>query len=171
MKTPRFLFCCVAALGALVTNAAPAADALQLKLGGWNTTYKTQSSMPGLPPGFESMPAEQRAKMEAALRKAWQPRTHQSKTCLTKADLAQMVKDPDGDGKCKYSKVTRSPERYEADMVCDEGRSGHVLFEAPALDKVIGKIVMHMPTSKGEGTTTIDITGQWAQASCKGHDD
>ncbi len=171
MKPPRILVCCAAALGALVTNAAPAADALQLKLGGWNTTFKTQSSMPGLPPGFENMPADKRAKMEAALQKAWQPRTHQAKTCLTKADLAQMAKGPDGDGKCKYSKVKSSPGHYEAEMVCEAGRSGHVLFEAPTPDKVVGKIVMHMPTSKGEGTTTIDIAGQWASASCKGHDD
>ena len=126
--------------------------------------------MPGLPPELANMPPEQRARMQAALRKAWQPRTHQSKTCLTQADLAQMVKGSGDDDQCKYSQVKRSAERYEAEMTCDGGRSGHVLFEAPASDRVVGKIVMRVPTSKGQGTVTIDIDGRWASASCKGHD-
>jgi len=147
------------------------AQAIAAKTGGWEMTYKTQTDMPGLPPELESMPAAQRAKMEAALRESWKPRTHNAKTCLTKADLAEMAKGPDDSGDCKYSNVKVSSTRWEADMACGGGRTGRAVLNAPSSDRVTGTVIMRIPTSKGDGKSTMELSGRWASASCKGYDD
>lgn len=154
--------------------AAPA-QSMNVKAGGWETTYTTRADLPGMPLEMEKMmerltPA-QRAKSEAQFRESWN-QTSMAKTCLTKSDLAEMAKGPDDDNSsCKRANVKVSSTRWEADMNCEHGRSGHAVFNAPSSNKVSGNIVMRMPTSKGDGKTTIEISARWASASCKGYDD
>lgn len=147
------------------------AQAIAVKTGGWDMTYKTQTDMPGLPPELEKMAPAQRAKMEAALRESWKPRSHAAKTCLTKADLAQMAKGPDDEGGCKYSNVKVSSSRWEGDVTCGGGRTGRAVLDAPSPDRVNGTVIMRIPTSKGDGKSTMELSGRWASASCKGFDD
>jgi hypothetical protein len=150
---------------------AVSAQALAVKTGGWEMTYKTQSDMPGMPPEVEKMAPAQRTKTEAALREAWKPRTATAKTCLTKTDLAEMAKGQDDSGDCKYSNVKVTGTRWEADMACGNGRTGRTVLNASSSDRVSGTVIMRIPTSKGDGKSTMEISGRWASASCKGYED
>jgi hypothetical protein len=159
------------AAAACVTAQTVSAQAIAVKTGGWEMTYKMQADMPGLPPELEKMAPAQRTKMEAALRESWKPRTHNAKTCLTKADLAEMAKGPDDSESCKYSNLKISSTRWEGDMTCAGGRTGRAVLNAPSPDRVNGTVTMRIPTSKGEGKSTMELSGRWASASCKGYED
>ena len=156
---------------ALLASAAGVHAQTSLKLGGWDATYKTQVDGASLPASVEKMPPAQRAKMEAVLREAWKPRTRVHKTCLTKADLQEMAKGPDSDDECKYNKLRKSANGWEADMKCSDGRTGHAVFEATSAERYSGHIVQQLPAGKGRGTLNVDISARWASASCKGYDD
>lgn len=157
-------------LAALAAFGAQAQE-LKLKTGGWQTTYKMQGQMQRLPESIEKMPPEQRAKMEAAMQRAMAPKERVHKTCLTKDDLAQMARDPDGDGQCKYSNVKRSASLYEADMTCPEGRKGHIRVEAQSSERVSGTVTQSLSGASGQGQHRMEFSGRWASASCKGYDD
>jgi len=156
-----------------LTTCAPlaAAQAPHIKIGGWSTTAKRQGHLPGLLLALKDAPPDVRARLEPAMRKAWEePRTDVSKGCLTKADLTDWAKHAGTDDDCTYSNVKTSATSWEADMVCAEGRTGHFRVETPSPERIIGKMVVKIPTTKGPGTVTIDLDGRWVSASCKGFD-
>lgn len=166
--TMRSLMTCALALAAC--SALPArAQTLNLKTGGWQSSYKVEGQMQRLPESIEKMPPAQRAQMEAAMRDIQKGRTY--KVCLTKQDLADMARDPDGDETCKHSNVKRSASVYEADMSCPEGRSGHVRLEALSSEKVAGVMTQKMSGRSGQGQLRMEFSARWASASCKGYDD
>jgi len=151
--------------------AAASAQALQMRIGGWEMVYQVQGSGGGLPPGAGKLTPQQRAKLEAAMNAGARPRTSTAKVCLTKQDLEQLARDPEGDGRCTYSNVQRSASRWEGDMRCDEGRTGHALFEAHGGDRVSGSVTQQIPTDTGKRVVQMEVSGRWASASCKGYED
>lgn len=166
--TMRHLMTCALALAA--GSVLPLyAQTLNLKTGGWESSYKVEGQMQRLPAEVEKMPPAQRAAMEAALRDLRKGNTY--KVCLTKQDLADMARDPDGDATCKHSNVKRSASVYEADMTCPEGRSGHVRIEALSSEKIAGVVTQKMSGRSGQGQMRAEFSARWASASCKGYDD
>lgn len=163
--TMRHLMTCALALATMCTQA----QTLNLKTGGWESTYKVEGQMQRLPESVEKMPPAQRAKMEAALRDIKKGRSF--KVCLTKQDLAAMARDPDGDEACKYSNVKRSGSVYEADMTCSEGRSGHMRLEALSSEKIAGVMTQKLTGQSGQGQLRMEFSSRWASASCKGYED
>jgi Protein of unknown function (DUF3617) len=161
-----------AAALALTTSAALAAAQMpNIKTGGWNTTTKRRGTLPGLLLALQDAPPDVRARLEPAMRKAWEePRTNSFKGCVTRADLADWAKHSGADDDCTYSNVKTSATSWEADAVCAEGRTGHFRVETPTPERIIGRMVMKVPTTKGPGTVNIEFDGRWASASCKGFD-
>lgn len=162
--THRSLSACALALATLCAQA----QTLNLRTGGWESTYKVEGQVQRLPESVEKMPPAQRAAMEAAMRDVRKGRSY--KTCLTKQDLAAMARDPD-DETCKYSNVKRSASVYEADMSCSEGRSGHMKLEALSSEKVAGVMTQKLSGQSGQGQLRMEFSSRWASASCKGYED
>ena len=160
-----------AALAAGALPRAAHAQAIQMKTGGWDMSYTRSAEMKGLPPGLENLPPEKRAKVEAALRESGKPKTEAAKVCLTKADLAEMAKGPDRDEDCRYENVKVSGTHWSGDTVCKSGVTGHTDLDAPSPDRVSGKSVMKIPSSKGPSRVDLAIEGRWASASCKGYEE
>ena len=160
---------------ALASLAASAGEPLNVKLGRWemNTTVATSGSM--IPPALlAQMPAEQRARIEAAMkqRAAGGSHTTSNKTCVTKEDLnrgkfeAGKGEDPKN---CQYRVVTQTATRMESHFQCtgDAARSGEMKFEALSPERIKGAIQVSTP----DGKMTMEFSGHWLAASCAGADD
>lgn len=159
-------------LSASILLAAGKYQPLNVKLGTWETVYT--STVSGAPPisqeMLDKMTAEQRARFEAAMSKmaSGAPRTHTSKTCLTKERLE---KDPFNNRKsCTETVLTSTGSKMEVHEVCAEEDAqfdSRVRIEATDSENVKGWV---QSTVTGSGKTMNvngTFTSKWIGAACK----
>lgn len=146
-RHPRSL---LVAAGCIVLAMPVASQPADLRMGGWNVTMAM--AMPGQA-----------------------PRTSELKTCVTREDVDSLrMFNPEES--CKLSQVQRSAQRLSAHQTCKRPDGGtsesdfEVRFDGPAAYAMSS--TMRPGTGKGAGSTIkLEMTGRWAQASCKGFDD
>jgi hypothetical protein len=129
------------ALALLLTPFAIGAQGMNLKVGAWEMTH-----------------------MGSGL-----PRPIVEKTCVTKADLAQLASGPDkdDDSDCKYVKPpTASGDRWIGDKQCTDGRKVRAEIVAETPERVKGTITASNP--RGGPTMVLETSGRWLGASCAG---
>ncbi len=125
------------------TTSTVGAQVLNLRPGGWDITVKERS-------GGGAVMAT-------------------TKTCLTKEDLdigAVFRKNEDAEG-CKTTLGVRSTTRVTGTIVCTGSDASRSTYE----------IVAHTPETmtmktrtEGADSGTVEVTGRFASASCKGYD-
>lgn len=91
------------------------------------------------------------------------------KECITKADLAQFSNGPDKDedADCKDTKPpTIAGKTWSGEKTCPGGRKVSAQFTAETPERVKGTIAIQ--PGNGQKPTTVQISGKWLMASCKG---
>jgi len=143
------------------------AEPLDVKLGLWETTSTTDmSGMPVPAEVLKSMPPENRARFEAAMkaRQAAGPKSHTEKTCLTKEDLNRPFDKSDSDKNCKNTTVsaTRTHAEYKIECTGEDAHTGMMRMEALSRESI--KATMKM--NAGNGAVTNEMTLKWVAADC-----
>jgi hypothetical protein len=167
MNTSRMPIVLGVALMLISTTAL--AEPLDVKLGLWETTtIIATTGMPVPPQVLNSMSPEQRARMEAVMKKRQldgpKSRTHQS--CLTKGKLDRPFANDEDEKNCTRTAVTDTRTRKEYRLECKgpEPRTGEARFEAVSPERVRGDFKMNT----GNGVVTMEMTGKWIAADCRG---
>jgi hypothetical protein len=130
----------VAAL--VCVSLGTSAQISQLRTGTWEMTYKSNAL----------------------------PRPVIDKSCVTKADIAELTSGPDKDDSddCKNARPpTVAGKVWSADRVCNDGRKVHAEFTAESPERVKGLITSTAAKSGGQ-PISVDIAGRWLNASCAG---
>jgi Spy/CpxP family protein refolding chaperone len=166
----KLSICLAALVAATAATAMAQVSALNVKLGLWEITSRSQSS--GAPAiDTSKMTADQRARIEAAMKargSAGQtPRTR--KTCITKEKLASDgFQEQSPDSSCKKTMVTRTATVEEMKIECtgERASTSQVRFEAASPDTVNG--TMKVTTTRNGAQMGIDIaiSGKWLGADC-----
>ena len=165
------------ALGVIMLSscAALAADKIQplnVKLGLWETTMTTQmSGMPPIPPeALAHMTPEQRAQMEAAMgAQGGQPKTHTTKSCMTKEKLEEGTTFGEDRPNCKRNVVSSTGSKAEVHMECaDKDMKTDATVRIEALNPANVKGSMQMESSGGGHTMNMNsnFTSKWIGADC-----
>lgn len=159
---------CAASL-ALLPLLPAQADPMNLKLGLWESTQTTQMSGSPIPEAaLQKMTPEQRARVEAAMKKreAMGPRTHVIRSCLTQEKLERpFVRNEDEDpGHCRRTVVTATRTVHEYRFQCStpEERTGVMRLEAQSSERVTGTLKM----KSAHGSVSMQLDGHWVAASC-----
>ncbi len=172
MNRPTVRLALFALAGLLLATPGPAsAQALNIKLGLWETTTTIQMS--GAPPiDTSKMTPEQRARimgaLEASRKRGATPHTRRS--CMTKDKLAKDLLQDKNDRSCKETVIASSSTAFAVRMACSsEGggtSSGEWHFEATTPEQVtaIGQFTIEKAGNKMTSTST--LTGKWLGASC-----
>ena len=163
----------VLAVVVIAGYAALAADKIQplnVKLGLWETTSTTQmSGMPPIPPeALAHLTPEQRAKIEASMGAEGQPKTHTTKSCMTKEKMEKAMFGEERQN-CKRTVVTSTGSKAEVRLDCDQQgmkTSGTVRVDAVDSENVKGSVKAE---STGGGNTmkvNSNFTSKWLSADC-----
>jgi hypothetical protein len=159
----------------LMCAAAFAADVapLDVKAGEWETTVNTQGAgaiaAAAIPPDVLSkMSPDQRAKVEAALKQANQPKTTVSRKCVKKEDLSKPL-TLGNNRTCKETLVDSSRTKQEVHVDCDDkgGKvSGTVRVEALSSENI--KVDMQFTVAMNGQTMSMNntATAKWLGAAC-----
>ena len=156
----------------LVATTSASAAPLNVRLGLWESTTTTESS--GMPPiDTSSVPPEQRARIEAMLKKrqAQGPRTLVFKTCLTKEKLER---DPFANSaqrgeSCSTHMISQSSTHWQGKTVCTgNGRQREVTINYSALsrERVKGTIRVRLSGAGREMEIHGTIAGKWLGPDC-----
>jgi hypothetical protein len=154
--------------GVLVLATAFAASGLNVKTGLWEVTYTSKIEGSLIPKSvLDSMPPEQRAKMEQAMaaRAAGPPKAHKSQTCVTAEDLAKGAFDAEPEANCKNTLVSQSATHQEVKFECQEDgetRTGHMTVDVLSSETMKGNI--EIVTENGKVST--QLNGKWIGAKC-----
>jgi hypothetical protein len=151
------------------TLPVQAAEPMDLKLGLWETSVTTKMSGSLMPESaLKQMSPEQRARMEAAMKKreADGPKTHTTRTCLTKEKLNRPFEKQGeaGNGNCKNTIVTatRTVQDYKIQCTGPEARSGVMHMEATSRESF--KSTVKMTSSRN--TVNVELNGRWVASDC-----
>jgi hypothetical protein len=166
----KLSICLAALVAAAAATAMAQVSSLNVKLGLWEITSKSQSS--GAPAiDTSKMTPEQRARIEAAMKargSAGQaPRSRQ--TCITKEKLAKDgFQEESPDPSCKRTIVTRTATVEEMKIECtgERASTSQVRFEASSPDSINGTMKMTMVRSGAPMSIDVAITGKWLGAAC-----
>lgn len=154
----------------LATPLASFAASLNTRTGAWEMTTTTATAGVPIPAdALAKMPAEQRAKLEAAMKaRAGRNNTHVYQTCVTQADLDQnrMLKSDDDD-KCSRKIVSSSPGKVIMEGVCPapHASTSRVTIESTSPDRVVASMDVMQGSN---GKIHVDVKGRWLGASCAG---
>jgi hypothetical protein len=173
----------MAALAVLFLTRSHAADAikpLDLKLGLWETTTKTE--MPGMPAmptmpqlseeTLAKLPPAQRAQLEARMKAgggAGGPRNAAVKSCITKESLARGANFAQSDNSCTSTVINSSSTKQEIHMECARGQnkmSGDATFERVDTEHVKGTIVMKSAEGAAPINMKMSFDTKWVSADC-----
>lgn len=157
----------------LCGTAAWAAE-FDVRPGLWDMTTTTQMS--GLPPipNFDQIPAEQRARIEAAMKNVTGPHTNTTKTCVTKEGIEKAIAQASSNSrnKCDPKIVSMTASKVVMHIECTPDAknaaktSGDMTLERQDPEHVTGTGTMK---STGSGHT-MDIkwtmTGKFVSAEC-----
>jgi hypothetical protein len=153
----------------LATHPALAAEPMDLKLGLWETTVTTNISGSPMPESaLKQMSPEQRARIEAAMKKreAQGPRSHTTRSCLTKEKLNRPFEkqgEP-ANSNCKNTIVTatRTVQEYKIQCTGPEAHSGVMHMEAQSPERFKSTVKMNSSRS----TINVELNGHWVGADC-----
>jgi len=164
----------VLAVVLLSPMAAWAADQFDIKPGLWD--FSTTVQMNGLPPipNFDQMPAEQRARIEAAMKNMGGPRTTTVKSCVTKESVQQAIAKASSnrDNNCSQKLINMSSSKVELHMECapekgDMKMTGDVNIDRKDAEHIAGTGAMK---STGGNGRTMDVkwsmTGTFVSSDC-----
>jgi Protein of unknown function (DUF3617) len=157
-------------IAALAAPMMPFAASLNAKPGAWEMTTTTVTAGMSIPAdALAKMPAEQRARMEAALQaRAGRNSTQVHKSCVTQDDLDQsrMLKS-ENDGRCSRKVTSALPGKVVMEQVCPvpQPSISRITMEAPSTESLVASIDINQGT---RGTVHVDIKGRWLTASCAG---
>ena len=154
----------------LALGAAAFTETLNVKPGLWEVVTTTQSS--GLPPiDLSKLPAEQRAKIEAAMKQemAKQATPKTTRECMTKEKIEnELFKDKDLDPSCRRTSVVANRAVQEFKIECGKNQqkmTGTMRFEAVNPENVKGAV--KVVTEGGRPfTATSTFAARWLGASC-----
>ena len=157
--------------------------AIDVKTGEWEYTVTTQ--MTGLPQSAQQlpsipaeqlakMPPDQRAKIEAALKRAGamtggKPSTTTSKSCIRKEDLAKMIPNGNRDQSCKITLVSSSRTKQELKMDCEQNggkQTGTVVVEALSSESTKFSLQMAADQDGHAMNMSVNGTSKWLGATC-----
>jgi uncharacterized protein DUF3617 len=145
------------------------AETLNVKLGTWETTSVSSASGMHVPEAqLQQLPPEQRQKIEAMLkqREAEGPKTHTSRSCLTKEKLEKFFDETGQDEKsCKRSSVVATATRQQATIECAGKHPAKGELHAEALSREHVKGGMKMATEMGN--MTVEFESKWISAACE----
>jgi hypothetical protein len=173
MKTAILAFLTV--LSPLISRAADEIKIFDVKPGLWETTSKSELSMPAMPAmpqipeeSLAKMPPEQRARVEAMMKgRAGGPQTNTSRSCVTKESLkrgfGQMEKS------CSYKVVNSSGDKLEMHMECVHGSArteGDVSMERLDPEHVKGNVTMKSASGKSNFTIKASSESKWISTDC-----
>lgn len=166
-RSDALLFC-ASLLVATIATAAP----LDLKLGLWQSTITTESS--GAPPIDTSrLSPEQRARIEAMFkqRAARGPKTHISKSCLTKKKLAEdpASQPPEQGETCSTKIISQSSTHWQGNRVCTgNGRRREFDIDISALSRERTKGTIKVSIGDASRTMKVNgtIAGKWLASDC-----
>ncbi len=155
-------------LAATTANAAP----LDLKLGLWESTITTESN--GAPPIDTSrLTPEQKARVEALFkqRAAQGPRSHTTKSCLTKEKLAEdpASEAPEKGESCTTKIISQSSTHWQGKRICTlNGRKREFDINVSALSRERTKGTVKATFSDASHSMKVDgtISGKWLASSC-----
>ncbi len=156
---------------------------LNVKTGEWEYSVTMQSpqmaaqakqmkQMPQLTPEqLAQIPAEQRARIEAAMKNAGAVMSGQptvNKNCVKKEDLSnfnptEMTKT------CKMNVTSSSSSRFEAKVVCDDPNNkstSTIVAEALSPESMKFNVVSSGTMNGQTVNMTINGTGKWLSATC-----
>ncbi len=166
----KLVLCALLVLSPLACRAADDVTPLNVKIGLWEQTVGMQS------PGLSSMsaemlaktPPEQRAQVEAAMKKAM---NHIVKSCFT-ADSLKRAQSFQGtaDSACKRTIISSSAHSLDFRMECSTTKSksvgdGH--FQSPNQETMRGEI--NNTTTTPDGRTIVSkttINSKWVSSDC-----
>ena len=160
----------VTCAGAIAADITP----LNVKPGEWETTIVSQGSGAAAaaairPEILAQMPPEQRAKMEAALKQASQPRITVVRRCVKKDDVNKAMALGTTRANCKETLVSSSSTKQEIHVECSEkGATSTSTVRVEAQNPETIKIDMLVGvTMNGQTTnTTNTATSKWIGAMC-----
>jgi hypothetical protein len=176
------LFLALALFGGAIAWAADPVP-IDVKTGEWEYTVTTQMSglpqsaqqMPSIPPEqLAKMSPDQRAKIEAALKRAGamtsgRPATTTSKSCIRKEDLAKMIPNGNKDQSCKITLVSSSRAKQEMKMDCESNggkQTGTVVVEALSPESTRFNFQMAADQDGHAMNMTVNGTSKWLGATC-----
>jgi Spy/CpxP family protein refolding chaperone len=154
----------------LVMSAAVWAQSLNVKPGLWEVTANTHAS--GMPPmDLSGLPTDQRAKIEAAMKKQMGDMAKPTVTreCMTKEKIdKELFGDKDLDPSCKRTTIAKTATLQELRVECTgkQKMTGTMRFEALSPESVKGTVNM---VAEGAGQTmnaNSTFTAKWLGASC-----
>lgn len=166
MKT-RILFLLAGAT--LVT-----AQKIDLKLGLWESTTKTETSgMPAMPSvDMSKMPPEMRDRMEAMMkaRQAAAPQAHTSRNCVTQEDLDKSLfkQENEREATCKRTVISSSATSQHVKIECTgkQKMTGEATFTAQSRESVNGVIKLTMGDGPNPMIINSNVTSKWLGPAC-----
>jgi len=143
------------------------AQTLDVKPGLWETTSTTDTGgMPSM--DLSKVPAEQRARMEAAMKaRMGKPTTNRS--CMTKEKLEKGFQDQkDADSSCKRTMVVNTRSVQEIKFECENPRktSGTLHFEALSRESVKGTVKIVSTDGTRSMNINSSIEAKWLGDNC-----
>lgn len=169
-------------LAATVLPACWAADdfkPLDIKLGLWETTAKTEmggrpsaGSMPQIPEEtLAKMPPAQRAQVEARMKSAGAPRTTTTKTCITQESLRSGAQFGQNDNSCTYKVVSSSSSHELLHTECSRGdvkMSGDFSVDRLDSEHVKGSMTMKSAAASMPVNVKMTFDTKWVASDCGG---
>jgi hypothetical protein len=164
-----FAFCLLAQL------AGAQIKPLDVKLGLWEVTSTSlMTGLPGIPPDvLAKLPADQRAKMEAAMgaRAGGAPKTTAQKVCITREKLDKENAFGEDRKNCTRTVVTSSASKLEMKVQCTEEHNmtmnGTIHVEALNSETVKGSVRMTSGTGNGQTmNVNSDFTSRYLGPAC-----
>jgi hypothetical protein len=153
----------------LATPPTQAAEPMDLRLGLWETTVTTNMSGSPMPEAaLKQMSPEQRARLEAMMksREAQGPKSHTTRSCLTKEKLNRPFEKQGetGNNKCTNTvvKATRTVQEYKIQCTGPDAHSGVMHMEAQSPERFRSTVKMSSPRS----TINVELNGRWVGADC-----
>jgi Spy/CpxP family protein refolding chaperone len=158
----------VLAAGLAILPALGHADELALNIepGLWEMT--STPHMSGAIPDTSNLTADQRAKLEAAMGKAMQPRSYRE--CLSREKLQHAFDRPQAaPASCQRTIVTNSPAELQMRIDCSDAKGTHqmtVHMQAPGSQTLTGTV--NIDATRNGKTMTIlnNLQGKWVAADC-----
>lgn len=150
---------------------APKFQPFNIKTGMWEstTTYTIAGSLPVSQAMLDKMKPEQRARVEAAMKRnaAGNTRTQTDQHCMTKDDLENPINTANKE--CKWTILESTGTKARANVTCEtQGATMNGSGEFEAVDQEHIKGSTHGTVDMGGHTMNVDtnIASKWLSASC-----
>lgn len=171
----------MAALAVLCLPVSWAADELKpldVKLGLWETTTKSEmSGMPAMPAmpqipeeTLAKLPPAQRAQLEARMKGGMGgPRTNTMKSCLTKEALDRGLNFAQNDNSCTYKVVSSSSTKQEMHSECNRGQmkmTGDLTIDRVDAEHIKGGMTMKSAEGGQPMNMKMSFETKWISADC-----